>query len=357
MVDRIRSRSREPSRSVKKRRPRTLRHWAKRDPGSDGWWRQVRRLGVSRAEVELTLKIAAGGGALAEIDPHSLSPGPSKAEQLVSYMLLAHYAPTYGALMYVVHDWSHLGRSLKEWLVTSYAQMIDDDDPGRQEAALYSLWVDYFEVPARARFVFPRLLRQVHRRDALLASSGPVPWALKREAYQQAVHEPALHASLARGLLGSFYDVMGSVEPVEARALFRSIVVEDAAVAAALESIITTPIRWRLIGLIRVDETDARWRKWLPEDAGPSFLVLLSPHTTPRWVPRSDLLHGKEWIGRLLHWGFPFDEAIAHDRELVPHTGPEPVLFRIEGDIARARAAMGAEVEAWPPGLGPSEGD
>jgi len=37
-------------------------------------------------------------------------------------------------------------------------QFIDGGDAQQREAALYSLWVDYFEVPERAAFVFPRLL-------------------------------------------------------------------------------------------------------------------------------------------------------------------------------------------------------
>ncbi|MBL8945248.1 MAG: hypothetical protein JNK45_18930 [Myxococcales bacterium] len=321
------------------------------EPGTELWWESVRRLGVSRDDVP---GFDDHDGTPADLDPHDIIVFESTpAKHIVTYMLAAYHVPDYAAMMYVPHRWEDAGRSLKEWTVTAYAWMIDEGSARQREAALYSLWVDFFEVPKRAAFVFPRLMRQVRQRDELLAASGPVPWEHKRAAYQAAALEPARHASLARALIGSFYDAYGSVEPVEALALFRSIAIEDAAVREALESILFTPTRWRVVGLVTVDEADARWRRWLPEDAGPSFLVEIVPVDSARWVRGSELLYGDRWLGRLLHWCFPFDTTIRHRREAVPHDGPAAMLCRLEGYVDAVRAALGQVVEAWPPGLAP----
>lgn len=349
MVPRVRARRRESATTARKRKPRKQR-WVGHWPGSEEWCRDVRRIGVDRPyrrEDENDREY------WQDIDPHDFIPGSSPAEHIVEYMELAWHKPSYDALMYVPHRWREASRVLKEWLVAAYATMIDEGAAQHREAALYSLWVDFFEVPERAAFVFPRLWKRVQHRDELLEASGPVPWEHKRSAYRAAAADPALHASLARGLGGSFYDVYGQVEPVEALALFRSIVVEDASVRRALESILFEPTRWRVVGVVVVDESDPRWRKWVPEGAAPSFLAELAPQTSPRWVKRSDLLHRERWVGRLLHSGFPFDEEIRHQREAVPHAEPDTVLFRIEGYVAAARAALGSVVDAWPPGLGP----
>ena len=348
-------RARAPRSIARAQRPRKFRHWPADDIGSDSWWRQVRKLRVQRAEVETTLRIAAAGGDLRSIDPHDLQPGESAAERAVTYILTATYVPTYASFMYVVHVWNGAGRSLKEWIVAQYAQLIDGSDERQREAALYSLWVDYFEVPERAAFVFPRLLAQVRRRADLLVSSGPIAWAAKRAAYQAAARDPALHAALARGLAGSFFDVFGSVEPVEARDLFTAITVEDLEVRAALQRVTTEPTRWRVLAVIRVDESDERWRRWLHAGSGTSFLVRLQALGRPRWVPGSELVHNGHVIGRLRHWGFPFDAAIRHEVQgsLGEVAGATVVLFRVEGDAAAVRAALGDDVEAWPFGLRP----
>jgi hypothetical protein len=343
-----RSREREPSARVK--RPASRRHWPLTRIGEPSWWRQVSQLRVSRDDVERALDDAAPGGDRTKITPHAVRPGGRPAEHAATYILLATYIPEYATMMYVPHVWRRANRSLKEWVVAQYAALITGTDRER-EAAMYSLWVDYFEVPGRAEFVFPRLLKQVSQRDVLLANSGPVPWATKRAAYAAAAREPELHAALARGLCGSFFDVFGSVEPVEARDLFRAIVVEDELVRAELERVTTQPTRWRLRGLIRVDQRDPRWRKWLPPDAEPGYLIALAPHERPTWVPRSELVHDGRRLGQLRHVMFPFDPAIEHTVEgTIDGT---ITLFRIEGDPGAALRALGADVEAWPPGLAP----
>jgi hypothetical protein len=252
--------------------------------------------------------------------------------------------------MYVAHVWDRAGRSLKEWIVTQYAELIAGTEAQR-EAAMYSLWVDYFEVPKRAAFVFPRLLAQVQQRDVLLASSGPVPWAGKRAAYAAAAREPQLHAALAHGLVGSFYDIYGDVDPVEAKALFEAIVVAEDDVRTALERAIGQPTRWYLRGLIRVDEQDPRWRKWLPADAEPGYLIALEDHAEPTRLWKVELFHEGRRLGRLRHGSFPFDAGIAHSVE--GSVDGKVTLHRIEGDPAPARRALGAVVDGWQPGLAP----
>ncbi|MCA9651138.1 MAG: hypothetical protein H6712_18960 [Myxococcales bacterium] len=352
---RARGRERAPLR--KHRRRRIIKRWPAEQPGTIGWCATVRKLGVSVEPTDEPHDLHADGDSWEDVDPHAFYLGleDSPAEHVVSYMLLAYHVPEYASLMYVVHKWEEAGRSLKEWLVAAYAWMIDQGDDRHREAALYSLWVDYFEVPKRASFVFPRLWRRLWRRDELLAASGPVPWEHKRAAYQEAARDPELHSSLARGLVGSFHDAFGQVDPVEARELYRAITIEDDEVRAALESVLFTPTRWRVVALITVDVGDPRWRKWVPEDVGPSFLVELAAVDRPRWVHRSDLLHGERWLGSLMHWAFPFDEGIGHQREEVPHEGAPPILFRVEGYAGAVRDVLGEVVDAWPPGLGPRD--
>ena len=89
------------------------------------------------------------------------------------------------------------------------------------ESAQYGLWVDFFESPDEVTTVFPALLAQVPREHwgAILDPSGPVPWDLKRDAYALAREDPRLHGPLIKGLIGSFYDVYGQVDAVEAARL------------------------------------------------------------------------------------------------------------------------------------------
>jgi hypothetical protein len=73
------------------------------------------------------------------------------------------------------------------------------------------------------------------------------------------------------------------------------------------------------------------------------------------WVPSSELLHEGRPIGRLRHYGFPFDREIPHKvyGTLEEETPGKAVLFRVEGSATSARSAIGSDIEAWPPGLGP----
>ncbi|WP_030023272.1 hypothetical protein [Streptomyces monomycini] len=140
--------------------------------------------------------------------------------------------------------------------------------PEEPEALLHSLWADWFEDRATAEEAFAEVLGNdvdalgapddgtaetpgptmparaapspttphVTRpelatpdgaaRDALLRRatralgvSGPVPWPVKHAVYQAAATIPHLHPALFRGLLGSYHDLYGDLDPRAALAL------------------------------------------------------------------------------------------------------------------------------------------
>ncbi|MFG1888049.1 hypothetical protein ACGFIR_09270 [Micromonospora sp. NPDC049051] len=117
-----------------------------------------------------------------------------------------------------------------------YRQRLEATEPARQ--VLYSLWVDWFEDLDTVEEAFSKvagddvrdmLARQrlrdlatdpVHRRIArVLEHSGPVRWTCKHDVYEIATAVPELHPALFRGLLTSYHDVYGDLEPGPALAL------------------------------------------------------------------------------------------------------------------------------------------
>lgn len=329
--------------------------------GSESWWRDVRKLGVQRDAIESILDAASPEGDRARIDPHGLY-AASNTEQAVLLFALFPFVPTYATLMYVAHTWSEGGLSLHEWIAQQYATTVTYGSDTERKAALYSLWVDFFEVKTRAAFLFPRLWSLVHTdeaRAALLECSGPVPWEVKRAAYLDAVASPQslLHHGLARGLVSSIYDFYGSVEPVEALALWSRLTamapVDDALASAFTQGL--APTRWRLDAIITVDESDERWQRWLPKASlAKSFLVELAELSAgAAWITGSELRWGNVLVGTLAHRAFPFDRAIEHTEQRGPRpVVPEgrPILFRLDGNLEEARRALGRELTAWPAG-------
>jgi hypothetical protein len=100
------------------------------------------------------------------------------------------------------------------------------------EAVTYSLWVDWFEDHDTAATAFAEVLGNdidhvvaegsdalLRRASLVLACSGPVPWLVKQKAYDTVVQLPALHVPLFKGLLTSYHDVYGDLEPKAALAL------------------------------------------------------------------------------------------------------------------------------------------
>ncbi|MGF6887239.1 hypothetical protein ABIA39_004374 [Nocardia sp. GAS34] len=97
--------------------------------------------------------------------------------------------------------------------------------PGDAEAITYSLWVDWFEDRTTVATAFAQVLGddtgKLHSGDAallrrarrVLEISGPVPWRLKEPVYLTAVEVPELQRALFKGLLTSYHDVYGNLEP------------------------------------------------------------------------------------------------------------------------------------------------
>jgi len=318
----------------------------------------LRRLGVDRHDVDFALDYAPRAeGDPRRVDAHGVTPRGNAATHAATYFLLADRQPSYAALMYVTHRWGDANRTLKEWIVRQFANLIERGGEWREET-LYLLWVDFFEVPERARFVFPRLLKALEPRDwpEVIAASGPVPWDVKAGIYRGLVAEPAMQESLAKGICFSFHDVYGSADAIEARALYRRLTVADAEVKAALERVLGRPAPWRVRAVISVDQRDPRWSKWIPttQRDEASFLILLQPlGAQDAWMKTAELILDHRRIATLAHWGFPFDRAIRHQVK-GDWQDPEPngsILFRALGSIGVARGAVGRVVEAWPAGL------
>ncbi|MFF2198002.1 hypothetical protein [Streptomyces sp. NPDC058157] len=100
------------------------------------------------------------------------------------------------------------------------------------EAVTYSLWVDWFEDHATSATAFAEVLGNdvdrvvaersqplLRRARRVLECSGPVRWPVKELTYRTAVRLPDLHPAVFRGLLASFHDVYGDLEPAAARVL------------------------------------------------------------------------------------------------------------------------------------------
>ncbi|MDT0456076.1 hypothetical protein RM550_10020 [Streptomyces sp. DSM 41527] len=114
------------------------------------------------------------------------------------------------------------------------------------EALLYSLWVDWFEDRDTSATAFAEVLGNdlaslpaqevpagqdrgplLRRARRVLEASGPVPWPVKQPAYRTAAGIPELHPALFRGLLGSYHDVYGDLEPEPAVALLKQLDLPD----------------------------------------------------------------------------------------------------------------------------------
>ncbi|CCK24818.1 hypothetical protein BN159_0439 [Streptomyces davaonensis JCM 4913] len=100
------------------------------------------------------------------------------------------------------------------------------------EAVTYSLWVDWFEDHTTSASAFAEVLGNdidhvvnnrsepaLRRANRVLECSGPVRWPVKEPTYRTALRLPALHPALFKGLLASFHDVYGDLEPAGALAL------------------------------------------------------------------------------------------------------------------------------------------
>jgi hypothetical protein len=118
----------------------------------------------------------------------------------------------------------------------AYRRRLEAPEPA--DPITYSLWADWFEDRTTVETAFAevlgndaaRLLDQgrlragdplLRRARRVLEVSGPVPWPVKHPVYQMFVPLPALHPALFQGILSSYHDVYGDLEPQAAHALLR----------------------------------------------------------------------------------------------------------------------------------------
>ncbi|MFI6475957.1 hypothetical protein ACIBL5_37695 [Streptomyces sp. NPDC050516] len=143
------------------------------------------------------------------------------------------------------------------------------------EAVTYSLRVDWFEDRDTAATAFAAVLgndidhivaegsdASLRRARRVLACSGPAPWPVKQKTYDTAVRLPALHGSLFKGLLASYHDLYGDLEPTAALALLAQLQLPaDTPHLMELRSVLTaghtnhyrTPHAWALVAARAVD--------------------------------------------------------------------------------------------------------
>lgn len=164
----------------------------------------------------------------------------------------------------------------------------------------------------------------------------------KRTRFAEAAQIPALHAALARGIAGSFYDVHGDVDAVEAAQLLKRITVVDDDIRAALIEATTEPLRLRSGSVIVVE--DPAWEH-------PGSVLVDAQVISGRWrfVSGSELVADGTVCGRLMHWSFPFNGALAHRVIPGPHLDGHHELHRVEGAAHRAQMLADRELQMWPP--------
>ncbi|MBF9129210.1 hypothetical protein I0C86_09510 [Plantactinospora sp. S1510] len=316
--------------------------------GSPQWDRELATIGVDRKVLddELAVAIRDSESIAGEVDPHSLDFSGEPAQVAAAWILFHQHHPSYGALMYLGHVWSSAEQTLRDWVVRQFAAMLVHGPGPVAASGEYGLWVDYFEAWSEAPGVFTSLAAQTphscwHR---LLSAAGPVPWTAKRDYFLEAAEIPELHTALAEGISGSFYDIYGNVDAVEAAHLLDRITVADDDLRDALVEATTQPLRLRSGSVIVVD--DPTWRY-------PGSLLV---HATVsggrwRWVPGSELVADGTVYGRLVHRGFTLDGRLSHQvfqgRPLDGHHR----LHRVEAVPEHAEALVDRELEAWPPGL------
>ncbi len=147
--------------------------------------------------------------------------------------LLDEYSVTFELYLFIVQQ---TDPAVTDAFWAGYRQRLEASEPAEQ--VLYSLWVDWFEDLETVETAFSKVVgddvrdlqaRQrlrdlatgpVHRRVArVLEYSGPVRWTYKHDVYAAAAAVAELQPALFKGLLASYHDVYGDLEPMAALAL------------------------------------------------------------------------------------------------------------------------------------------
>ena len=318
--------------------------------GSAEWDDELAGIGVERAAVDRALKSAIGSMPIAKVDPGTLRFDADSATTAAALVLLHESAPEYATLMELrVAAWFKGSPELHAWIIRQYAAMLEHGRIAVKRSVLYALWVDPFEVEEEARLVYPQLFElcasDAARAD-LVASSGPVPWDAKAKSYEWAATKPKMHVHLAKGLSGSFFDVYGRVDAVQAARVFNRIEVDDEEMRLALTEATTSPL------MLWVDHV-----VWTKEKPNAFYAAVVVTSRSPRWILGAELVDGDRVAGKLLTATATYDESKAHRRieaETAPplHArDPQVLVLELEGDAQAAETLPGKEVALWPPGL------
>ncbi|GAA0405636.1 hypothetical protein GCM10009541_56090 [Micromonospora gifhornensis] len=198
-------------------------------PLGPGRWRQS----LPSGDLEHSDNDLAHGRTTAMLDEDRLAPGERLRLGLGLLDLLDEYWVTV-ELRHFIADQADAGISEAFW--AGYRQRLEAPDASEQ--LQYSLWVDWFEDQNTAGVAFAALLGDdvrylraglglsalatgpLHRRAArILACSGPVRWAYKHDVYEAVAAVTELHPALFKGLLTSYHDFYGDLEPAAALTL------------------------------------------------------------------------------------------------------------------------------------------
>jgi hypothetical protein len=320
--------------------------------GSDRWYDELAVQGARRADVErVWAEVREKYGP--RLDAHQIALEAEPLVELAVWLLLHEAAPGYAPLIYLGHAAAAAEAedpSLFAWMIRQHAAMILHSPPAVRESLEYRLAVDDFEDEDRAVVHFPSLLAQLPYEawGRVLASSGPVPWHTKRDAYQEAARWPALHAALASGICGSIYGVYGQVDIVEAARLARAIQIDDIATRDAIEAAVSGPLE------LWVDEL------FLPESPADSrygFLLRVRALGHARQLTGATLRFRSLDVGVVGSVQFAVAEgawrsvpAISDPPRAPTSLGPGWVLYIVGRSEAGVDLA-GQVVEAWMPGL------
>ncbi len=140
----------------------------------------------------------------------------------------------------------------------SYRHHLESTQP--PEAVRYSLWVDWFEDPSTVKTAFAEVLGNdverlrgtgrlaeltdgplFRRAERVLQDSGPVPWTVKYRLYVDLATLETLHPALFCGILASYHDVHGDLDPIAALDLLRRLrLPADTTHRSRLESALAT---------------------------------------------------------------------------------------------------------------------
>lgn len=136
-------------------------------------------------------------------------------QEMPSYAVLANLEPLREGLS------ESEERALLRW----YRQTLSSTEPALADPVSYYLWCHDFE-SSRAARAWNELLsgeRNEQLLERLLVASGPVPWDVKRQLYNQLLPMPRWHPQILSALWNSAHDVLGKIDAKEALHLLDSL--------------------------------------------------------------------------------------------------------------------------------------